>query len=54
MCMLPTLDRQLAVVLSKKLPEQFNFVFIDLSDVRGPIIIDQLRKGTLLDLTDYI
>ena len=26
MCMLPILDRELAVLLSKKLPEQFNFV----------------------------
>ena len=52
MCMLPILDRELAVVLSKKLPEQFNFVFIDLNDLRGTI--DQLSKGTLLDLTDCI
>lgn len=32
MCMLPTLDRELAAVLSKKLSEQFNFEFTDLSD----------------------
>lgn len=32
MCMLPTLDRELAAVLSiKKLSEQFNFEFTDLS-----------------------
>jgi len=37
MCMLPTLDRELAVVLSKKLSEQFNFVYIDLNDIRGKI-----------------
>ena len=52
LCMLPKLDRELAVVSSKKLSEQFNFVFIDLHDVRGTI--DQLSKGTLLDLTDCI
>ena len=34
MCMLPTLDRELAVVLSKKLSEQFNFFF---NDIRGTI-----------------
>ena len=47
MCMLPILDRELA-----EQPEQFNFVFIDLNDIRGTI--DQLSKGTLLDLTDCI
>ena len=52
MCMLPTLDRELAVALSEKLSEQFNFLFIDLDDIRGTI--DQLSKGTLLDLTDCI
>ena len=52
MCMLPILDRELAVVLSEKLPEQFNFVLIDLNDIRGTI--DQLSKGTLLDLTKCI
>lgn len=52
MCMLSTLDRELAVVLSRKLSEQFNFVFMDLNDIRGTI--DQVSKGTLLDLTDCI
>ena len=52
MCTLPTLDRESAVVLSKKLPEQFNFLFIDINDICGKI--DQLSKGTFLDLTDCI
>ena len=52
MCMIPKLDRELAVVLSKKLSEQFNFVFIDLSDIHGTI--QQLSKGTLLSVTDGI
>jgi hypothetical protein len=50
--MLPTLDRELAVVLSRKLSEQFNYVFIDLNDIRGTI--DQVSKGTLLDRTGCI
>ena len=50
MCMLPILDRELAE--QPEQPEQFNFVFIGLNDIRGTI--DQLSKGTLLDLTDCI
>ena len=53
MCTLPTLDRELTVVLSKKLLEQFNFFFlIDINDICGKI--DQLSKGNFLDLTDCI
>lgn len=50
--MLPKLDRELAVILSKKLCDQFNFAFIDLNDLPGTV--EQLSEDTLINLTDNI
>lgn len=50
--MLPKLDRELALTLSHKLTEHFNFVFFDLDHINESEA--ELNKDTLLKLTDTI
>ena len=52
MDMLPKLDKELAVALSHKLTEHFNFVFFDLENINESV--RDLNKDTLLKLTDTI
>jgi len=49
MDMLPKLDKELAVALSRKLVEHFNFVFLDLDNINESVA--DLTKETLLKLT---
>ena len=50
--MLPKLDKELAVALSHKLAENFNFVFFDLDNMNESVT--HLNKDSLLKLTDTI
>lgn len=50
--MLPKLDREMAVALSRKISEQLNFTFIDLNDVHGTL--EKLSKDTLLTVIHCI
>ena len=50
--MLPTLDKDLAVSLSCKLAEHFNFAFCDLDNLNESVA--HLNKDTLLKLTETI
>ena len=52
MDMLPKLDKELALTLSCKLTEYFNFVFVDLDNIDRSVV--GVERVTLLQLTDSI
>ena len=52
MDMLPKLDKELALTLSCKLTEYFNFVFVDLDNIDQSVA--GVERVTLLQLTDSI
>ena len=52
MDMLPTLDKELALTLSCKLTEYFNFLFVDLDNIDQSVV--GVEKVTLLQLVDSI
>ena len=52
MDMLPKLDKELALTLSCKLTEYFNFVFVDLDNIDQSVAGDE--RVTLLQLTDSV
>ena len=52
MDMLPKLDKELALTLSCKLTEYFNFVFVDLHNIDQ--FVSGVERVTLLQLTNSI
>ena len=52
MDMLPKLDKELALTLSCKLTEYFNFVFVDLDNIDQSVAV--VERVTLLQLTHSI